>query len=73
LTGYAYETSPGKGIVAGQTKGMDDSNIEQPDAVLTTPIPDSPQPATLGALAMGAPGLPIWRRKDSVAATPERN
>jgi hypothetical protein len=73
LTGYAYETIPGKGIVAGQTKGMDNSNIGQPDAALTIPLPDSPQPATLGALAMGAPGLSIWRRKDSVAATPERN
>jgi hypothetical protein len=73
LTGYAYETIPGKGLVAGQTKGMDDSNIEQLDAALTAPVPDSPQPPTLGTLAMGAPGLSIWRRKDSVAATPERN
>jgi hypothetical protein len=61
LTGYAYETVPGKGIVAGRTNGADDG--EQSQATPVTPTPDSP---TLGALAMGAPGLSIWRRKESV-------
>jgi hypothetical protein len=61
LTGYAYETIPGKPIIAGATKGPDD----EPTASLNTPIP---VPATLGALAMGAPGLSIWRRKESVGA-----
>ena len=61
LTGYAYETIAGKGIVAGQTKGTDDMP-EGPDAALTMP---TPAPATLGALALGAPGLSIWRRKES--------
>jgi hypothetical protein len=61
LTGYAYETVPGKGIVAGQTKGAD--NDEQSNRTPVTPAPDPP---TLGALAMGAPGLSIWRRKESV-------
>ena len=69
LTGYAYETIPGKPIIAGATKGTDDNNIEQPDAALTSPVPDSPQPATLGALALGAPGLSIWRR-DELADAP---
>src|SRR5579863_354323 len=73
ITGYAYETIPGKAIVAGQTKGTDDSNVKEPDAALADPVPDTPQPATLAALALGAPGLSIWRREDSVAATPERN
>jgi|HubBroStandDraft_6_1064221.scaffolds.fasta_scaffold245108_1 hypothetical protein len=73
LTGYAYETIPDKPILAGETKGTDESNVEQPDAVLTSPIPDIPQPAILGALALGAPGLSIWRREDSAAATPELN
>jgi hypothetical protein len=73
LTGYAYETIPNKPIIAGETKGTDESNVEQPNAVLISPIPDIPQLATLGALARGAPGLSIWRREDSVAATPERN
>lgn len=70
LTGYAYETIPNKAIIAGATKGADESDVEQPDAALTNPVPDTRQPATLGALAMGAPGLPIWRREDSVVAAP---
>jgi hypothetical protein len=63
LTGYAYETIPNKTIVAGQTKGPDDAVVGESNATLTVP---TPQPATLGALAMGAPGLSIWRRKESV-------
>jgi hypothetical protein len=59
LTGYAYETIPGKAIIAGATKGPDDA---EPAASLNTP---TLEPATLGALAMGAPGLSIWRRKES--------
>jgi hypothetical protein len=65
LTGYAYETIPGKAIIAGQTKGPDDD--AQPIGA-THPSP-APKPATLGILALGAPGLSIWRRKDPVAAT----
>jgi hypothetical protein len=59
VTGYAYETIPGKAIITGATKGPDDP---EPTGSLDTP---SPEPATLGALAMGAPGLSIWRRKES--------
>jgi len=73
LTGYAYETIPNKSIIAGQTKGTDDSNVKEPDAALASPVPDTPHPPTLAALALGAPGLSIWRREDSVAATPQRN
>jgi|HubBroStandDraft_6_1064221.scaffolds.fasta_scaffold427893_1 hypothetical protein len=62
LTGYAYETIPGKAIIAGETKGPHDG---EPTASLNTPTPEA---ATLGALAIGAPGLSIWRRKDSVGA-----
>jgi hypothetical protein len=62
LTGYAYETIPNKSITTGQTKGPDNNSIEGPNAALTMPTPD---PATLGALAMGSPGLSIWRRKES--------
>jgi len=64
LTGYAYETIPGKPIIAGATRGPD-------DAVQAASI-NMPVPVTLGALAMGAPGLSIWRREES-AATPEHN
>lgn len=56
LTGYAYETIPGKSIIAGQTKGPDD-NAEAPSASGTAP---TRTPATLGILAMGAPALSVW-------------
>jgi hypothetical protein len=62
LTGYAYETTANKAIIAGATKGLDDS---EPSASLKSP---TPEPATLGALAIGAPGLDIWRRKESAGA-----
>jgi hypothetical protein len=67
LTGYAYETVPGKAIITGKTKGPYDG---EPTATLNTP---PREPATLGALALGAPGLSIWRREESVAAAPKSN
>jgi hypothetical protein len=66
LTGYAYETIPGKAIIAGATKGPDD----EPTTSFNT---HAPQPATLGILALGAPGLSIWKREESAGATTERN
>jgi hypothetical protein len=71
LAGYAYENIPNKPIVAGKTKGPADDSKEEdvgPGAFLTAPTPANLQPATLGALAMGAPGLSIWRRNKSVGA-----
>jgi len=62
LTGYAYETIPGKAIIAAATKGPDDA---EPTATFSS---HTPEPATLSALALGAPGLSIWRRKESAAA-----
>ena len=61
LTGYAYETIPGKSIIAGATEGPDDSNVEQTNP--TSFSAPTREPATLAALALGAPGLSIWRRK----------
>ncbi len=46
LTGYAYETIPGKAILTGKTKG--------PDVIAV-------QPASLGHLAAGASAIPAWR------------
>jgi hypothetical protein len=63
LTGYAYETIPNKPIVTGKTKGPDQASIEESNPALNLP---TPEPATLGALAMGVHGLSIWRRKESV-------
>jgi hypothetical protein len=62
LTGYAYETIPGKAIIAGATRGPDDA---EPTAAFS----HNPEPATLGALALG---LSIWRRDEPVAATSDR-
>jgi hypothetical protein len=67
LTGYAYETIPNKPIVAGVTKGPDADQLAP--ASLQS---DSPKPPSLGALALGAPALSIWRREESIAKL-ERN
>ena len=66
LTGFAYETTANKPIIAGRTKGLDEIGIEDPNATLNMP---TRKPASLGLLALGAPGLSIWRR-ESVVATP---
>jgi hypothetical protein len=66
LTGYAYETTPGKAIIAGATTGSVDGDSSAP---ASTP---GSEPATLGVLALGASRLSIWRRDESVAA-PESN
>jgi hypothetical protein len=66
LTGYAYETVPNKPIIAGKTKGPKEVDDQPAPATLTTP---TRKPASLGLLAMGSPGLSIWRRKESLDAT----
>jgi hypothetical protein len=63
LTGYAYETIPNTPIIAGKTKGSDDSGIGESHAALAAPNSD---PVTLGMLALGSPSLSIWRRKESL-------
>ncbi len=65
VTGYAYETIPGKSIIAGQIKGPDDAGVEESNATLNVP---TLEPATLGSLALGSPGLSIWRRERSAVA-----
>jgi hypothetical protein len=68
LIGFAYETIPGKSIKAGQKKETADDPTNEdfgPDASLTSPSPDTPQPASLGMLTLGAQGVPLWRRKES--------
>jgi hypothetical protein len=67
LTGYAYETIPNKAIIAGKTKGRDEESNVEPLNLATITVP-APEPAMLGLLAMGAPGLSIWRR-DELAST----
>lgn len=57
LDGYAYETQPNKPIHAG------DMGSGEADSVRTgeTPSVGPKSPATLGALALGAKAIPIWR------------
>lgn len=51
LTGYAYETIPGKSIAAGETSG-------------TAKVSDEERATTLGTLALGSVGV-AWRRDES--------
>jgi hypothetical protein len=56
ITGYAYETVANQPISTGKTSGpVSVGEFEQ--------IP-APQGASLGALALGATGLQIWRRPE---------
>jgi hypothetical protein len=66
--GYAYETIPNKPIIAGATHGPDYDAQPASESIET----HTPAPATLGMLALGAPGLSIWRREEEVAAALER-
>jgi hypothetical protein len=61
LTGYAYETIPGKLIQAGQTKAAEDRGVELQNSA--SPDVVSPKRPTLGLLAMGSPGLSVWRKQ----------
>lgn len=67
LTGYAYETQPGRTILAGQTSGTAGDAGETEGPQPPVPAPDSKPilrgfgPASLGVLARGAQGLPLWR------------
>lgn len=76
LTGYAYETVAGKAIKAGQTHDAvaewDEEGVGT-GASVVSPISDAPQPASLGMLALGPQGVPLWRRKESVARMSENN
>jgi hypothetical protein len=76
LTGYAYETIAGKSIEAGQTKGTADEWDEEgfdTGASVVSPISEPQQSASLGMLAVGAQGVPLWRRKESFACISENN
>jgi hypothetical protein len=74
LTGFAYETIPGKSIKAGQTKGLDDfirdtdfasADDSSSGAALTSLVSEGAQAASLGMLALGARSVPLWRREES--------
>lgn len=76
ITGYAYETVPNQLIVAGQTSGKDHAagapNGTAPNhsSSLRLRAPSaSGGIASLGALALGADGIDLWRREDALQST----
>jgi hypothetical protein len=69
LTGYAYETQPNTPIIAGDTGGAaDEESLATPG--IGVPHQQKAQTvAALGMLALGAPGLAMWRREGVVASS----
>lgn len=71
IKGYAYETQPDTPITAGDTGGIADEALNEEAQPQFVPAAGVVQrsgkalPASLGALAVGAPGLAIWRRRYS--------
>jgi hypothetical protein len=60
ITGYAYETTPNRSIDTGVTHGASgEVSVNEP---VDLGAPGSSAPASLGMLALGAPGLVAWRR-----------
>ena len=62
ITAYAYETVANKVIKAGIASGAASTAGAKAEVRSETP-----GHAALGMLALGAEGLPLWRREDSVA------
>ena len=59
ITAYAYETIANKVTTAGATSGA---------ASVAEVQPQMPKPAGLGMLALGAEGLPLWRRDEILSS-----
>jgi len=59
LTGYAYETVPGKAIVAGATTDEQADSVQPHSPDNTSAFVGRP---SLGLLARGAAALDLWRR-----------
>jgi hypothetical protein len=62
LTGYAYETAPNRGIVAGKTSGTEVVSAVGAEGAFVS----SDRSASLGALACGADAFWIRRRDEEV-------
>jgi hypothetical protein len=62
LTGYAYETVPNKPIIAGDTgSGSADNKSAPANTTRSESVSEAESRATLGALALGADGIAVWR------------
>ncbi len=64
LTGYAYETVPNKSILTGQTS----DNATNAENLVRPGIEERTEAPTLGALAIGFPGLALWKREGNGAS-----
>jgi len=58
ITGYAYETLPDKAILAGSSKSTAEIQVPRDSRNQTGP--------SLGILALGADGMPLWRREETL-------
>jgi hypothetical protein len=68
LTGYAYETVPGKAISAGQTHAEAEHSSttiskHNPAEAIVQPPHSTPRPLSLGSLALGASSISLRRRQ----------
>src|ERR1700722_628848 len=68
LTGFAYETEASKTILAGDTGSSTAGNLDLGPIgeIFSTPRVEARPAVPLGALALGASGLTIWRRNEEV-------
>ncbi len=60
VKGYAYNTVPNQPLLAGFLVGAESDGDQIGEM--------SPPTATLGLLALGAPGLDIWRRRERASS-----
>ncbi len=69
LSGYAYETEPNKPIIAGDTGTVPENDVHSgaTGKIFGVPQTEAKSAAALGVLALGANGLAIWRRTESLA------
>jgi hypothetical protein len=66
ITGYAYESVPNKAITTGVTEGSISEDGAGDPVSFATPV--TPMRASLGLLAVGSPGLEIWRKPEEQTA-----
>jgi hypothetical protein len=77
LLGYAYETTPGTPINAGQTGDTEDDSALSPGPVnrddfgLAASVTNPTQAVSLAMLALDDREVPLWRRKEPAGAAPE--
>ncbi len=61
VTAYAYETVANKKITIGSSTSSDEEQPRKSAALSETP--------SLGMLALGAEGMPLWRREETLSST----